>query len=112
MDESKKSPPRQQPQGRRERDRAQDRRQQRRDYAAGADGEQDVTAGPTEAEETPRPAKQERTRKRQGSTDTDEQSQPQEQEVAHDGQADHSEREWGGDQDIDTAGMIPGNKAT
>jgi hypothetical protein len=25
---------------------------------------------------------------------------------------DHSEREWGGDQDIDTAGMIPGNKAT
>ena len=27
-------------------------------------------------------------------------------------QSDHSEREWGGDQDIDTAGMIPGNKAT
>ena len=27
-------------------------------------------------------------------------------------QADHSEREWGGDQDIDTAGMVPGNKAT
>ena len=25
---------------------------------------------------------------------------------------DHSEREWGGDQDIDTAGMVPGNKAT
>ena len=27
-------------------------------------------------------------------------------------QRDHSEREWGGDQDIDTAGMVPGNKAT
>lgn len=27
-------------------------------------------------------------------------------------QADHSEREGGGDQDIDTAGMVPGNKAT
>jgi hypothetical protein len=27
-------------------------------------------------------------------------------------QADHSEREGGGDQDIDTAGMIPSNKAT
>jgi hypothetical protein len=26
--------------------------------------------------------------------------------------ADHAERTWGGDQDIDTAGMIPGNKAT
>jgi hypothetical protein len=25
---------------------------------------------------------------------------------------DLSERAWGGDQDIDTAGMIPGNKAT
>ena len=25
---------------------------------------------------------------------------------------DHSEREWGGDQDIDTAGMVPGNMAT
>jgi hypothetical protein len=25
---------------------------------------------------------------------------------------DHSERAWGGDQDIDTAGMVPGNKAT
>jgi hypothetical protein len=25
---------------------------------------------------------------------------------------DHSEREGGGDQDIDTAGQIPGNKAT
>ena len=103
MDESKKSRPSQQPQ--RASDRAQDRRQQRRDYAAGADGEQDVTAGPTEAEETPR-AKQERTRKT-----PDEQRPPHEQEVAR-GQADHSEREWGGDQDIDTAGMIPGNKAT
>jgi hypothetical protein len=25
---------------------------------------------------------------------------------------DHSEREWGGDQDIDTAGQVPGNMAT
>jgi hypothetical protein len=24
----------------------------------------------------------------------------------------HSEREWGGDQDIDTAGQVPDNKAT
>jgi hypothetical protein len=55
MDESKKSPPRQQPEGPRERDRAHDRRRQRRDYTAGADGEQDVTAGPTETQETPRP---------------------------------------------------------
>jgi hypothetical protein len=25
---------------------------------------------------------------------------------------DHSEREWGGDQDIDTAGQVPGEMAT
>jgi len=59
--------------------------QMRRDYAAGADGEQDVTAGPAEA----RPR--------------------EEQEIANEA---HSEREWGDDQDIDTAGMVPGNKAT
>jgi hypothetical protein len=57
-------------------------------------------------------AKKKRTRQGPGRTNTDEQKQPQEREVAHDGQADHSEREWGGDQDIDTAGMIPGNKAS
>ena len=56
----------------------------RRHYAAGADGEQDVDAGPA------------------GTKPKDE------RELAND----HSEREWGGDQDIDTAGMIPGNKAT
>ena len=27
-------------------------------------------------------------------------------------QPDHSEREWGGDQDIDTAGQVPGEMAT
>jgi hypothetical protein len=54
-------------------------------YAAGADGEQDVNAGPAEM----KPQK--------------------EQEIAND---DHSEAEWGGDQDIDTAGLVPGNKAT
>ena len=27
-------------------------------------------------------------------------------------ESDHSEREWGGDQDIDTAGQVPGEKAT
>ena len=52
---------------------------QRRDYAAGADGEQDVNVGSAAAPK---------------------------------GKKDHSERESGGDQDIDTAGMVPGNKAT
>jgi hypothetical protein len=28
------------------------------------------------------------------------------------GRPDHSEREWGGDQDIDTAGQVPGEMAT
>jgi len=49
---------------------------------------------------------------------------PNERDVAHDEGdpsthgtgtdtgPDHSERAWGGDQDIDTAGMVPGNKAT
>jgi hypothetical protein len=31
---------------------------------------------------------------------------------AADPQPDHSEREWGGDQDIDTAGQIPGEMVT
>jgi hypothetical protein len=46
-----------------------------------------------------------------------------ERDVAHDdsnaresetnaGRKDHSEREWGGDQDIDTAGQVPGEMAT
>ena len=48
--------------------------------------------------------------------------QPPDRDTAHDDPSthgtgtdtgpDHSERAWGGDQDIDTAGMIPGNKAT
>ena len=60
-----------------------------------------------------------------------EQTQPDEQQipefqddrdVAHDDRGthdsgtetrpDHSEREWGGDQDIDTAGQVPGEMAT
>ena len=58
-------------------------------------------------------------------TQRDDEQVPQstpDRDVAHDDpsthgsgtdpQPDHSEREWGGDQDIDTAGMIPGNKAT
>jgi hypothetical protein len=28
------------------------------------------------------------------------------------GRDDHSEREWGGDQDIDTAGQVPGEMVT
>lgn len=37
---------------------------------------------------------------------------PNTQGIGTDAKRDHSERAWGGDQDIDTAGMIPGNKAT
>jgi hypothetical protein len=47
----------------------------------------------------------------------------QDRDVAHDDDpsthgsgtdpaTDHSEREWGGDQDIDTAGQVPGEMAT
>jgi hypothetical protein len=40
---------------RRQRDRAHERPTKRRHYAAGADGEQDVNAGPTEDDDTFRP---------------------------------------------------------
>lgn len=95
-----------------ERNRADERADARQDYVAGADGEQDVTAGPGAAE---------------GQLGPDEISEPDEvvrnadakrhleSEADHSErqpQRDHSEREWGGDQDIDTAGMVPGNKAT
>lgn len=36
----------------------------------------------------------------------------QDRDVANDERTDHSEREWGGDQDIDTAGQVPGEMAT
>jgi hypothetical protein len=41
--------------------------------------------------------------------------QPSERDIANDDprqQSDHSEREWGGDQDIDTAGQVPGEMVT
>lgn len=46
---------------------------------------------------------------REKATDEANPAVPRDKETAA---PDHSEREWGGDQDIDTAGMIPGNKAT
>lgn len=55
MAEPKKPQPQEHPLDRRERDSAEDRPRKRRDYAAGADGEQDVNAGPTEADEPSRP---------------------------------------------------------
>ena len=75
---------------RRERDNASDRAQ-RKNYTAGASGEQQVSLegqmGPDEID------------------DPEELAKNQEAKM-------HSEREVAGDQDIDTAGMIPGNKAT
>jgi hypothetical protein len=44
-----------QPHGRRDRDSANDHPQKRRDYAAGANGEQDVDASGAEAEDTMKP---------------------------------------------------------
>ena len=55
MEESKQPERGEQPHDRRDRARANDRPKKRRDYAAGADGEQDVTAGPSEAEDLFRP---------------------------------------------------------
>jgi hypothetical protein len=78
------------PSSRRDRDRASDR-PERKNYTAGASGEQNVSLdgqmGPDEID------------------DPDELARNQEAKM-------HSEREVAGDQDIDTAGMIPGNKAT
>jgi hypothetical protein len=78
------------PSPRHDRDDANDRRQ-RKNYTAGADGEQQVSVdgqmGPDEID------------------DPEELAKNQEAKM-------HSEREVAGDQDIDTAGMIPGNKAT
>ncbi len=110
MAESKKTTGQDQPsKGQRVRDKAQDRSSRRGDYAAGADGEQGVTPGPAK-DDKPVP---------DGQLGPDEISEPDEllrnnEAKLHleNAQPDHSEREWGGDQDIDTAGMIPGNKAT
>ena len=56
MDEPNKSASDTKPaQAPRDRDRAHDGPRKRRDYTAGADGEQDVNAGPTTADDTFRP---------------------------------------------------------
>ena len=66
-------------------------RGQRSNYTAGASGEQQVSL--------------------EGQMGPDEISDPEELTKNQEAKM-HSEREVGSDQDIDTAGMIPGNKAT
>jgi hypothetical protein len=105
MAESKSTPKKlRRPEGATDRQAANDRHE-RQNYTAGATGEQQVSLD--------------------GQLGPDEISDPEEvvrnnEAKAHDeppahgveSRPDHSERTIAGDQDIDTAGMIPGNKAT
>jgi hypothetical protein len=50
--------------------------------------------------------------KQQSDTADDHSDRPMKPAHPAEPQKDHSERAGGGDQDIDTAGMVPGNKAT
>jgi hypothetical protein len=57
MDKTKKLQREEQPHGRRDRDSANDRPQKRRDYVAGANGDQDVDASEADAADEFRPDK-------------------------------------------------------
>ena len=48
----------------------------------------------------------------EGDTDRDIAHDESEKDAGTGTRPDHSEREWGGDQDIDTAGQVPGEMAT
>jgi hypothetical protein len=94
------------------RESAADRSQERTDYSAGAHGTQRVDTPQAEAPGST-------AQRNDGQLGPDEISEPEEviknnEAKLHqsDAKPDHSEREGGGDQDIDTAGLVPGNKAT
>ena len=109
MPESKHTHHGERPHGLRNGDSADERARKGQSYTAGASGEQHISLdgqmGPDELSE-PDEVVRNYEAKHIGHED------PHTHEKGPDTRPDHSEREMAGDQDIDTAGMIPGNKAT